>query len=149
MTEKLEEIAELFQSVEPDMRLELLLDYANKLPALPERLREASDSAQHRVRECQTPLFLWVEPSERGAPDEQRVDIHIDVAEEAPTVKGIASIIVQGYSGEPAAQVTQIPNDLLNRLGLGEAIRMTRIVGLSALLARVRREAAAAIGEAA
>jgi len=146
MTEKLEEISELFQSVEPDMRLELLLDYANKLPALPERLREASDSAQHRVRECQTPLFLWVEPSEAG---DSRVDIHIDVAEEAPTVKGIASIIVQAYSGAPASQVTEIPNDLLNRLGLGEAIRMTRIVGLSALLGRVRREAAAAVGEAA
>ncbi|MFW6060747.1 MAG: SufE family protein [Phycisphaeraceae bacterium] len=141
MSDKLNEITDLFQSVEPDMRLELLLDYANRLPPLPERLLAEADSDAHRVHECQTPLFLWVEPSAQG---DDRVDIHIQVAEEAPTVKGIASILVEAYSGQPAAEVTEIPSDLLNRLGLGEAIRMTRIVGLSALLARIRREAAAA-----
>lgn len=143
MSDKLNEIAELFQSVDPEMRLELLLDYANRLPALPDRLRAEADSDAHRVHECQTPLFLWVESSAQSNGDPSRVDIHIEVAEEAPTVKGIASILVEAYSGQPADDVTQIPNDLLNRLGLGEAIRMTRIVGLSALLARIRREAAA------
>ncbi|MEX0887081.1 MAG: SufE family protein [Phycisphaeraceae bacterium] len=139
MNEHLQEIVDLFQSVDADMRLELLLDYARKLPPLPQRLRAARDSDEHRVHECQTPVFLWVEADEqeRGA-----LAIHVEVAEEAPTVQGFASILVHGYSGQPAQTVAEAPADLLNQLGLSQAIRMTRTIGLSALLARVKREAA-------
>ena len=41
---------------------------------------------------------------------------------------------------------TYSPNDLINQLGLGELIRMTRTVGLSALLARLEHHAADATG---
>lgn len=144
MPESLQDIIDTFQSVDAEMRLELLLDYANKLPPLPERLHAQRDAEEHRVHECQTPVFLWVEPEEGGGDGGGGggVAIHVEVAEEAPTVQGFASILVHAYSGQPGQVIADAPPDLINQLGLAGAIRMTRTIGLSALLARIKREAA-------
>jgi cysteine desulfuration protein SufE len=133
--QQLHEIIETFQSVDEDMRLELLLDYARKLPALPERFHAERDAGLHKVPECQTPVFMWVEVNEQGG-----TQIHVDVAEEAPTVQGLLSIIVNGCSGEPASKVAELPSDLINELGLGEKIRMQRHVGLSGIIGRIKNE---------
>ena len=139
--EPLHEIAEGFRGVEPDMRLELLLDYARQLPPLPERLREQRDQGLNRVPECMTPVFLWIEPDGDG------VQLHVDVAEEAPTVKGLLAIIVEGCTGQPAQDVADLPTDLLHRLGLEDLIRMQRAVGISGIIGRIRRQAAKLISE--
>ena len=81
---KLDDIIAIFQSVDPPLRLELLLDYANRLPPLPEQYRAQRDAGFNRIPECMTPVFLWVEVN--GA-----VTLHADVAEESPTVKGFVS----------------------------------------------------------
>ncbi len=130
---KLEEIAETFQSVETDLRLELLLDYARKLPPLPDRYAEARAAGVNRVPECVTPVFLFSEL------DGDRMRLHVEVAEEAPTVKGLMSIIVNGVSGEPAERIATLPNDLLMRLGLHQCIGSQRTMGFSGILERVRR----------
>ena len=41
-------------------RIDLLLDFAKSLPPLPERLVAHKD-ASHRVEECQSPVYLFVE----------------------------------------------------------------------------------------
>ena len=69
-----------FKAADRSTRLETLLDYSRKLPALPERLEDQKGRAEHRVHECQTPVFLWVEV-EGG-----QVHIHADVPRESPTV---------------------------------------------------------------
>ncbi len=45
-SESLTQIIETFQSADPELRLEFLLDYARTLPALPERLRGAGELAE-------------------------------------------------------------------------------------------------------
>ena len=129
---KLDDIIAIFQSVDPPLRLELLLDYANRLPPLPEQYRAQRDAGFNRIPECMTPVFLWVEVN--GA-----VTLHADVAEESPTVKGFVSILVEALSGASAADLAAIPGDLVDRLGLGDALRMTRSMGLSAIVARLKR----------
>ena len=55
-------------------RIDLLLDFAKALPPLPDRLVAHKD-ASHRVEECQSPVYLFVEfngdrvCSARGRPD--------------------------------------------------------------------------------
>ena len=132
---KIDQIIDTFQSLDPELRAEVLLDYARKLPELPGELAEAADRDDARVPECQTPVWLWVVPEGDG------VRLHARVAEEAPTVKGLLSILVHGYSGAPREEVAQIPNDLVQRLGLSSLVRMNRMVGLSAMIQRVRRRA--------
>jgi cysteine desulfuration protein SufE len=132
---QLQEIIDTFQSVDEELRLELLLDYAKKLPPLPERFHAQRDAGLHKVPECQTPVFMWVETDDQGT-----AHIYVDVAEEAPTVQGLLSIIVHGCEGEPAEAVTELPSDLINQLGLGEKIRMQRHVGLTGIIGRIKQQ---------
>ena len=142
----LEPIVETFQSVDPELRAEVLLDYARRLPELPSELAAERDAGTHRVHECMTPVHLWVVPEEGGGGQagDPVVRVHADVAEEAPTVQGLLSIIVHACSGRRASEAANLPLDLVNRLGLSSLVRMNRVVGLNAVISRVRREAAAA-----
>ncbi len=131
----LSEIIETFQSVDADTRLDLLLDYANNLPPLPEKYRDDAIKSIGRIHECMTPVFLFMEK------DAGNLRIHAEVAEEAPTVRGFVSILVNAFDGRPCEQAAAAPTDLLKLLGLDGQIRMNRAVGLSAILGRVKKAA--------
>jgi cysteine desulfuration protein SufE len=130
--EKLESTIGLFQSVDKESRLELLLDYARRLPPLDNRFHAARDAGLGAVPECQTPVFLAVEAVE-GC-----LRIHVDVGEEAPTVKGLLSILVDALDRQPVQAIAEIPANLLSRLGLQDVIRMNRAVGFSAMIGRLK-----------
>ncbi len=127
-----------FKAADRTTRLETLLDYSRKLPPLPERYQEEKARGEHRVPECQTPVFLWVEV------DQGQVHIHADVPPESPTVRGFISLLARSLDGAAPAQVAQVPDDLLDRLGLSETLGMTRTQGLTAILFRIKRSVAAA-----
>ncbi|MDX2194403.1 MAG: SufE family protein [Gemmatimonadales bacterium] len=136
MTPRLEKVIARWQAADRATRLETLLDYSRNLPPLPDRYAGARDDA-HRVHECQTPVHLWVELGADG------LHLHADVPRESPTVRGFVALLVKALDGATPAQVAAVPADLLDRLGLAELLGMTRIHGLSAVLARVKRAAAA------
>lgn len=124
-----------FKASDKQTRLELLLDYARKLPELPERYHAARDQGLNRVPECQSPVFLFVE-NEDG-----KVILHADAPREAPTVRGFVSLLARSINGAAPADVASIPADLLDQLGLSEALGMTRMHGLTAMVGRVKRMA--------
>jgi cysteine desulfuration protein SufE len=130
----LDEIIEEFADLDSRERLELLLDFAENLPPLPERFREERKQGKNRIQECQTPVYLWVEV-EQG-----RVQIYGDVAPEAPTVKGFVAILVEAFSGRTPEEVLAVPQNVLSRMGLIEALGMLRSRGLSGVLKRIREE---------
>lgn len=134
MTDRLKEAIENFQMVEPDFRLQMLLEYSDKLPELPEELEEERDAGLNRVEECQSPVYLWVRV-EGGS-----VQIHADVPREAPTVRGYVSLLVNTLSGATPEEVEDVPLELLRELGIASMIGMTRTRGLSAVLRRVKHE---------
>ena len=131
---RLDQIVAEFQELEPRERLELLLDYAEGLPPLPPEYQAQRDAGEHRVHECQTPVFLWV------VPEGGRIRIHGDVAPESPTVKGFMGILVEAFSGATREEILSTPTDLIRRLGLAEALGMVRMRGMSAIVARIRQE---------
>ncbi|HWB13161.1 MAG TPA: SufE family protein [Pirellulales bacterium] len=130
--QRLDEITAEFADLEPRERLELLLDFAEGLPEVPEALRADRDVGDHRVHECMTPVYLWV-LSEDG-----HVRIHAEVAPEAPTVKGFVGILVDAFSGASPGELLSVSPDILQRLGLIEALGMVRMRGLSAIFNRIR-----------
>jgi cysteine desulfuration protein SufE len=138
--EKLAALQTEFAECEPRERLELLLDFAENLPPLPEQYRAERDAGMHRVPECQTPVFLWVELLDG------RVRLHADVAPEAPTVKGFVGILVDAFDGAEPAEILATPADLLRHFGLVEALGMTRTRGLYAIHTRILREVRALQG---
>lgn len=129
---------ERFRSLGREMRLQMLLQYAKKFPELPEELRAARDEGLNRVEECQTPLFLWV------AVEDGRVRIHADAPSEAPTVRGFMSFLMEVLDGAAPEEVEALPPDLLERMGLTEALGMVRIRGLGSVVERIKRDVARA-----
>ena len=131
---RLEEIIETFQAMDDDFRLELLLDYAEKLPPLPEEYQSAEQRETHKVHECQTPVSLWVEVNNG------KVQIYADVPRESPTVRGFISLLISAFNGATPEAVLNAPPDLLHRTGLAHAIGMVRTQGLNAILRRIKEE---------
>jgi cysteine desulfuration protein SufE len=141
---KLDEIVDELGGADRQERIELLIDFAKSLPPLPDRLAAHKDAA-HRVEECQSPVFLFVEV------DGGRVSLHADAPIEAPTVRGFVSMLVEGLNGATVEEVAAVRGDLVQRCGLPEILGMLRVRGLTGVLHRLRSEVvkAAAAGDGA
>lgn len=134
LTGALADIRDDFQALEQNERLQLLLEFADELPDLPERYRDHPDLLE-RVEECQAPVFIFAEVD-----DEDVVHVFATAPREAPTTRGFASILVQGLAGLTVEQVLLIPDDFAQELGLTQAVSPLRIRGMSALLHRTKRQ---------
>ena len=131
---KLAEIREDFHELEIRDRLQLLLEFSNELPDLPERYADHPDLLE-RVEECQSPVFMFVEVD-----DQDIVHLFVTAPKEAPTTRGFASILVQGLEGLSVAEVLEVPDDFPQDLGLTEAVSPLRVRGMTALLGRAKRQ---------
>jgi cysteine desulfuration protein SufE len=132
----LSELVDDFTSVEPSVRLQLLLELSDELPQLPQRYAERAEDME-QVHECQTPLFLAVEVDSSA---DHVVHLFFDAPPEAPTTRGFAGILQTGLDGLPAAEVLAVPDDAPFRFGLGEAVSPLRLRGMVAMLGRIKRQ---------
>ena len=139
--DRLQEIVDKFTMMDDrEFKLQLLLDYAEKLPELPEHLNSHGEREKHRVHECMTPVSLWV------FVEGDRVRLHADVPRESPTVRGFMAILIAAFDGAAPAEVLAARSDILNATGLAKTIGMNRTHGLSSILQRVRKAVAAQSG---
>ncbi|CAN5213436.1 SufE family protein [soil metagenome] len=134
LPEQLAEIRDDFLGLEVKERLQLLLEFSNELPALPERYADHPDLFE-RVEECQSPVFIFVEVD-----DASIVHLFAMAPKEAPTTRGFASILAQGLAGLTADEVLAVADDFPQGLGLTEAVSPLRIRGMTAMLARIKRQ---------
>jgi cysteine desulfuration protein SufE len=132
----LEEIVEDFRLSPKQMRLEMLLDYSRGLPALPDRYARAHELLE-RVEECQTPFFVAVEV------DDGHVHLFFDAPPEAPTTRGYAGILAAGLDGASVDEILETSPDFAMSMGLGELVSPLRLRGMSAILARIKRQVVA------
>jgi cysteine desulfuration protein SufE len=138
LPQALADIRDDFLALEQRERLEMLLEFSNELPELPERYSEHPDLFE-RVEECQSPVFIFVEV-EGGV-----VHLFATAPKEAPTTRGFASILVQGIDGLTVEEVLGIPDDFPNTIGLTAAVSPLRIRGMTALLGRTKRQVRARV----
>jgi cysteine desulfuration protein SufE len=127
------ELAEEFLDLDLQNRLQLLLEFANSLPELPERYADHPDLFE-RVEECQSPVYLFTEIQDG------RVRIFLTAPREAPTTRGFASILHSLLDGQLVGDVLSFDDDFPNRLGLREAISALRLRGMAGMLARIKRQ---------
>ena len=133
----LQRIVDLFGGAPKELRLQALLEYSRKVPPLPAELAGHRELME-QVPECQTPFFLATELD-----DENRVHLHFDVPDQAPTTRGFAGILHSGLEGAKAEDVLSTPNDFYMKMGLAEALSSQRLRGMSAILGRLKRQVAA------
>ncbi len=138
---KLDELLDEFRDLDAQESLETLIEFSRDLPDLStERAKQREDS-RRLVKECQTPVYLWVD-LENG-----QLQLEAYVTERSPTVRGFVALLVVGLQGATTEQVSALPEDILSRLGLEETLGMTRRRGFSGLLRRIKRETAEQLEE--
>jgi cysteine desulfuration protein SufE len=128
---RLQEIVEEFGEAEGQEKLELLLEYSEKMPPLPDWLDKETNMEQ--VHECMTPVFVHAERENGG------MVFYFDVPPESPTVRGYAAILGEGLHGAPSEQIVNIPTDFYLQMGLHKVLSQQRLRGITAILAYLKR----------
>ncbi len=128
---RLAEIIDDFQLAEGREKLELLLEYAEQLPPLPERFQQ--HEAMDQVNECMTPVFVQAELVNG------RMVYYFDVPAESPTVGGYAALLEQGLRDLTPEEVLQVPVDFYLKMGLHQVLSQQRMRGISAILAHMKQ----------
>lgn len=141
MSSPLAQIAADFKDASPQDRLQLLLEFSDELPELPERYADAPEQLE-QVHECQSPLFLAVEISAEPevGPEDQRVSIFFSAPPEAPTTRGFAGILHEGLDGLTVREVLDTPDQAPMDFGLAEVVSPLRMRGMVAMLTRIKRQ---------
>ncbi len=136
---RLQQIVDLFATAPKELRLQVLLDYVDKIPPLPPELQ--TEGTLEQVHECQTPFFVATRV------DDGSVEFFFDAPPEAPTTRSYAGILYEGLNAETVERVLAVPDHFYLDMGLGEAITPLRLRGMAAILRtikdQIRDEAAA------
>ncbi len=135
---RLTQIIEDFEISEGREKLELLLEYSERMPALNEAQRVLLGKFED-VPECMTPVSVFAE-TECG-----RMQFYFDIPEESPTVRGFAAILAEGLAGISPQEVLAVPSDFYLQMGLDQVLSHQRLNGISAILAHIKRMAVMAM----
>lgn len=125
-----------FATLSPDMTRQALVQYANKLPPLPERF-QGLDAAQYRVHECQTPVAIFPEVVDG------KMWFHADVPRESAAIRALLAMLFEALNGQPPEATLAIPPTFVREVMGGIGLQ-AREAGLSAMVERLRRAARAA-----
>ena len=129
---RLAEIVDDFSLAEGREKLEMLLQFSDSLPPVPEWLKGNEDEMES-VPECMTPVSVAAEVKEGG------MVYHFIVPPESPTVRGYAAILAEGLRGVPPEEVLNLPTEFYLQMGLQQVLTSQRLNGMAALVAHVKR----------
>jgi len=129
---RLAEIVDDFAMAEGREKLEMLLQYSDGLPAIPDWLK-GKEAEMEAVPECMTPVSVAAEMKDGG------MVYHFIVPPESPTVRGYAAVLAEGLNGVPPEQVLNLPADFYLQMGLQQVLTNQRLNGMAALVAHIKR----------
>jgi cysteine desulfuration protein SufE len=138
---KLQEIVDDFASMTREEKLETLIGYAETFPSLPDRLQEAR-SQMEPVPECMTPVFLIAEKQ-----DDDTFCFYVDCPPQSPTVRGLASILINGLNESSLEELLSVPGDFFLPMKLDEAVSQQRLNGFIGVLAHMKQAAVKAASQ--
>ena len=128
-----QDIIEAFAEVPESLKLQLLLEFANELPELPDSFGDPTELFE-RVEECQSPVFLFVDIVD------SRVCVYLTAPKEAPTTRGFASILQKALTNLSQDEVLAFSDSFVDALGLTRLVSPLRIQGMHGMLFRIKRQ---------
>lgn len=135
--DRLQEIIEDFELSEGREKVELLLDFAQRMPPLPDWL-QTDRSQMDQVEECMTPVYVQSQAQE-DEDGQRRLSFFFDVPAESPTVRGYAAILGEGLQGATPEEILSVPADFYRQMGLDRVLTSQRLNGMVAILAYMKR----------
>ncbi len=129
---RLQAIIDAFAEVQGKEKLELLLEYADALPPLPDWITTRHDEMM-QIHECITPVFVHAE-LQAG-----RMQFYFDAPPEGPTMRGYAAVMLKGLNGETPETILALPNDIYYQMGLHKVLSPQRLNGVAAVLPYMKR----------
>lgn len=118
-------------------RYRYVIDLGRDLPPFPESAR----TPQNKVQGCVSQV--WLETTRSDGPDPV---MRFAGDSDAHIVRGLVAIMLALFSGRRASEIAKIEAEaVLKRLGLDEHLTPQRANGLRSMVARIRRDAAAAV----
>jgi cysteine desulfuration protein SufE len=127
-----------FRAMSREDKMQALVQYSKKLEPLPDRFA-ALDRTDFTVPECQTRVDIFPETRDDGT-----IHFYADLnVRQSPTIAAFLAIVFGAVNDQPPSVMLAIPEDfvsmVMENIGLG-----AREVGLNAMIARLKRHAAAA-----
>ena len=106
-----------------------IIELAHELPPYPEAYRDEA----HQVRGCQSQVWLHAEV--------QNGKLKLLADSDALIPKGLISLLLRVYDGQPAVEAAQTELYFIDRIGLSSNLSPTRSNGLAAMVNRIRNVA--------
>lgn len=118
-----------------DDRYTYLIELGQKSPPLPDEFR----SADNIVRGCQSTVWLHRE-CRQGA-------VFLQSDSDSLIVKGLAALLLQVFSGQPASEVITADLTFFEAIGLNKHLSSQRANGLLAMVEEIKTFAAQCAGD--
>ncbi len=134
-------LADFSAITDREERSQYLIELADQFQPVPARIAALPYPEDHRVPFCESEAFVWAEPLPDGA-------LKYYFAVENPqglSAMALAVLLDQTLSGQPAAQVAQVQDDIVFTI-FGRGISMGKGQGLMGMVAMVRRLAKQHLG---
>jgi cysteine desulfuration protein SufE len=109
-----------------DERYAYLIELGGKTPPLPAEFR----SDENIIRGCQS--LVWLHRECRQG------DIYLQTDSDSLIVKGLAALLLQVFSGHPAAEVLNADLTFFEEIGLDQHLSSQRANGLMAMVKEIR-----------
>ena len=132
--ETAEQLIKDFGILKDSERLDLLLEFSDALPELPQRYADHPELLE-RVEECQSPIFLFVEIDKQGL-----TRLFFSAPAESPTTRGFASLLFSVIDGLPVKEALEFDLDFPFKLSLSTAVSLLRLRGMLGILSRIKRQ---------
>ncbi|HJM66552.1 MAG TPA: SufE family protein [Candidatus Thalassarchaeaceae archaeon] len=128
LQEIIDEFKECFDRME---RLELLFEYANKLP---HELETKDWTDENRVRGCQSEAHVECTIDEKGG-------FQLHGAADANLVQGLIAILAIGVDGLPPSTVAKIKPDFVEEMDMKASLTPSRANGFMNMFEMIRQTA--------
>ncbi|MQX37266.1 SufE family protein [Roseospira navarrensis] len=134
----LDDLSETFELLDDwEERYKYIIDLGRKLEPLP----EADMVEANKVRGCMSQVWLTSEP----IPSDGAARLHFRADSDAHIVKGLIAILLILFNDRTPTEIAAIDAEAeLNRLGLDQHISPNRRNGVTAMIQRIKAEAAQA-----
>ncbi|WP_448529682.1 SufE family protein [Raineya sp.] len=109
-----------------DDKYAYIIELGKKLPPLSETYK----TEENLVKGCQSKVWL------HGYKKDDKVFFEAD--SDALIVKGLVSLLLRVYSGQPAEAIAQTEPYFIQKIGLQQHLSMTRANGLASMIKQIR-----------